>query len=74
MSRGPHLRCGDCPRRDRNGTCLVRAKFMSAVAKACTFGRAEHHRRASRELANRRYHENNPTAAYKGSYAGRKGA
>lgn len=74
MSRGPRLRCADCPRRDRNGVCKVRAQFMSALAKACKFGQAEHHRRASREAMNRKYHENNPTAAYKGSYAGRKGA
>jgi len=73
MSRGPHLRCGDCRRRDRNGTCLVRAKFMSALAKACDFGKAEHHRSMERDRANKRYHQENPTAAYKGSYAGRKG-
>lgn len=46
---------------------------MSALAKACDFGKAEHHRSMERDRANKRYHQENPTAAYKGSYAGLKG-
>ena len=33
--------CGDCPKRDRYGTCLIRAKFVTQVHPACDFGRHE---------------------------------
>lgn len=37
MSR-PRRRCEVCPKRDANGTCLIKARWMAPLAPACDYG------------------------------------
>ncbi len=31
--------CGRCPKRDENGICVIRAKWMSSLHPSCAYGR-----------------------------------
>lgn len=33
--------CGKCPKRDGNGICVVRAKWMSPIHPSCAYGRKQ---------------------------------
>lgn len=38
MRRGKAKVCGECPKRERYGVCVIRAKFMVFDHPACDYG------------------------------------